>query len=162
MKYLDYAVTFSEFPDEIALCINISNCPFHCSGCHSSELWEDKGEELNEESLTTLIGRNPGISCIGFMGGNPNSVNDLANFVKQHWLLKIGWYTGYQFIPKEINLNNFDYIKIGPYIKELGGLDNPNTNQKFYAKGSCIHKMDADSNTLYDITDKFWKNGCNN
>ena len=38
MKYTDTQVTFSEFPDEIALCINISNCPWHCPGCHSPEL----------------------------------------------------------------------------------------------------------------------------
>lgn len=150
MKYIDYAVTFSEFPDEISLCINISNCPFHCPECHSPELWKDVGIELNEESLSILIGRNPGVSCIGFMGGDPSSVNDLTNFIKQHWLFKIGWYTGYQFIPKEINLNNFDYIKIGPYIKELGGLDNPNTNQRFYK---------VENGQLIDWTSKFWKHG---
>ena len=150
MKYTDTQITFSEFPDEIALCINISNCPFHCSGCHSPELWKDVGIELNEESLSTLIGKNPGVSCIGFMGGDPGSVNDLANFIKQHWLFKIGWYTGYQFIPKEINFNNFDYIKIGPYIKELSGLDNPNTNQRFYK---------VENGQLIDWTYKFWKHG---
>jgi len=25
-----------------------------------------------------------------------------------------------------------DYIKLGPYVEEKGGLDNPNTNQRFY------------------------------
>lgn len=157
MKYLDYAITFSEFPDEIALCINITNCPFHCSGCHSPELWKDIGETLNEDSLSTLIGRNPGISCVGFMGGEPKEINKLAKFVNEHWMLKTGWYTGYSEIPKEIDTKLFDYIKIGPYIKEKGGLDNPNTNQKFYAKGSTLHKMDANDNMLYDVTYKFWK-----
>lgn len=161
MKYLDYAVTFSEFPDEISLCINISNCPFHCSGCHSPELWEDRGELLDEDTLSILIGRNPGISCIGFMGGEPGAVNDLAKFVKDHWLLSVGWYTGYSKIPKDINISNFDYIKLGQYNKELGGLDNPNTNQRFYAKGSHLHKIDANDNMLYDVTDKFWKHGNN-
>jgi anaerobic ribonucleoside-triphosphate reductase activating protein len=61
MKYLDYAITFSEFPDEIALCINISNCPHHCEGCHSPELWKDTGNILNKSSLSKLIESNKGI-----------------------------------------------------------------------------------------------------
>lgn len=159
MKYLDYAVTFSEFPDEISLCINISNCSFHCSGCHSPELWEDVGEELNEDSLSELIERNPGISCVGFMGGEPGAVNDLAKFVTEHWMLKIGWYTGYSTVPEDINLDNFDYIKIGPYIESKGPINNPNTNQRMY-KHIVVSDMSysIDENWV-DITSKFWKNG---
>ena len=159
MKYTDTQITFSEFPDEIALCINISNCPFHCSGCHSPELWEDRGKELNEESLATLIGRNPGISCVGFMGGEPGAVNDLAKFITEHWMLKIGWYTGYDTIPADINPENFDYIKLGPYKKEYGPLNISTTNQRMYK-----HIMIIDENThkinesWKDITYKFWKN----
>lgn len=159
MKYLDYAVTFSEFPDEISLCINISNCPFHCSGCHSPELWEDVGEELNEDSLSELIGRNPGISCVGFMGGEPGAVNDLAKFVTEHWMLKIGWYTGYSIVPEDINLDNFDYIKIGPYIESKGPINNPNTNQRMY-KHIVVSDMSYSIDEIWvDITSKFWKNG---
>ena len=55
MKYLDTMITFSEFPDEIALCINITNCPFHCPGCHSPELWEDIGTELTFDEVLKLI-----------------------------------------------------------------------------------------------------------
>ena len=156
MKYLDYAVTFSEFPDEISLCINISNCPFHCPGCHSPELWKDKGIELSQRKLEKLISENEGISLVGFMGGEPSIVNMLAEVVHKKGL-KVGWYWGGNTIPKEINTKWFDYIKIGPYIQEKGGLDNPNTNQKFYAKGSTLHKMDANSEMLYDVTYKFWK-----
>lgn len=156
MKYLDYAVTFSEFPDEISLCINISNCPFHCPGCHSPELWKDKGIELSQRKLEKLISENEGISLVGFMGGEPSIVNMLAEVVHKKGL-KVGWYWGGDNIPKEIDIKWFDYIKIGPYIQEKGGLDNPNTNQRFYAKGSTLHKMDANSEMLYDVTYKFWK-----
>ena len=158
MKYLDYAVTFSEFPDEISLCINISNCPFHCPGCHSPELWKDKGIELSQRKLEKLISENEGISLVGFMGGEPSIVNMLAEVVHKKGL-KVGWYWGGDTIPKEIDIKWFDYIKIGPYIQEKGGLDNPNTNQRFYAKGSTLHKMDANSEMLYDVTYKFWKHG---
>lgn len=40
-------------------------------------------------------------------------------------------YTGLTFekVDKEI-IDNLDYIKVGPYIAALGGLDSPKTNQK--------------------------------
>ena len=165
MKYLDYAITFREFPDEIALCINITNCPHRCEGCHSPELWKDVGTELTEEELLNLVCKNKGITCVGFMGGDSN-ILELNKLAKCLYMLdfcnhtyKIGWYSGRSSIPKELEIELFDYIKLGPYIKELGGLDNPNTNQKFYAKGKHLHKMDANNEILYDITYKFWKNG---
>ena len=46
LKYVNTAITFAEFPDEISLLINISNCPCHCKGCHSAYLAEDIGEPL--------------------------------------------------------------------------------------------------------------------
>ena len=33
LKVYDVAVTMSEFPDEITLAVNISNCPGMCDGC---------------------------------------------------------------------------------------------------------------------------------
>lgn len=155
MKYLDVLVGFREFPDEIALCINISNCKFHCSGCHSPELWENVGTVLNQNELAKLIGNNQGITLVGFMGGKPKTINTLAAFVKNGlpYNLKVGWYWGGFDIPPETNMNNFDYIKIGPYIKELGGLDNPKTNQKMYQ----ISKMETGEYVKEDITFKFWK-----
>ena len=55
MKYVDTLVSFSEIPDEITLCINISQCPNNCKGCHSPWLREDVGEDLNIESLENRI-----------------------------------------------------------------------------------------------------------
>ena len=162
MKYLDYGVTFSEFPDEIALCINISNCPFHCSGCHSPELWEDVGIELDTKSLNILLMNNKGISCVGFMGGDSDlaTLEKLAKYIKDwHPKLKVGWYSGFSNWGININVDLFDYIKLGPYIKERGGLDNPNTNQRFFIKGNLLNKMDANPNMFYDITYKFLKHG---
>lgn len=153
MKYLDYGVTFSEFPDEIALCINITHCPFHCEGCHSPELREDIGNELTFEELDRLISTNKGISLIGFMGGdfNPEIINSLASYVVlKNENLKVGWYSGRDKIPECIDTDWFDYIKIGPYIKELGGLDSPTTNQRMYHYTGI---------SVDDITYKFWKNG---
>ena len=55
MKYVDTLVSFSEIPDEITLCINISNCPNKCEGCHSSWLQENIGIELNNYEMTNAI-----------------------------------------------------------------------------------------------------------
>ena len=55
IKYTETQVTFSEVPDEISLCINISNCPHRCKNCHSPHLQEDIGEELTFEVLDKLI-----------------------------------------------------------------------------------------------------------
>jgi anaerobic ribonucleoside-triphosphate reductase activating protein len=158
LKYVDTLVSFSEIPDEISLCINISNCPNNCKGCHSAYLKGDIGEELNVISLYDIIKANAGVTCVCFMGGdqNPKLINDLAFAVHllQDKPREVAWYSGSETIHKDIALELFTYIKIGPYIEELGPLTNPNTNQKMYKV-----TQDQDSNiTLTDITYKFWKN----
>jgi len=156
MKYLNTMITFSEFPDEITLCINITNCPFHCPGCHSPELWKDVGKPLTQRSLERLIAENNGITCVGFMGGEPDLVSMLAERVKKLGL-KVGWYWGGIIEEKELlkpTFNNFDYIKTGPYIKELGGLDKPSTNQRLYKLVHSNEKVEC-----INITYKFWKHG---
>lgn len=77
MKYVDTKVVMTEIPDEIALAINISGCPCHCVGCHSSYLAEDIGEDLSIEKLTQLATEADGITCVAFMGGDadPKRVN---------------------------------------------------------------------------------------
>ena len=49
LKYYNYMVTFSEVPDEISLCINITGCPIRCTDCHSKFLWENIGKEITDE-----------------------------------------------------------------------------------------------------------------
>ena len=148
LKYVDTLVTFSEVPDEISLCINISNCQCHCKNCHSPYLAEDIGEELNSHSLKKLIDDNKGITCISFMGGDskPSDIDALAQWVKIYYPLKVAWYSGRQELAKEINLKWFDFLKLGPYIEELGPLNSKTTNQRFYK---------VSNNKLIDITYKF-------
>lgn len=151
MKYTDTAIVFSEFPNEISLAINISNCPCHCIGCHSAYLANDIGSELNKDVLKELIIKNDGITCVGFMGGDasPSIVNELAEFVKDEFpKLKTGWYSGRDFLSDKIDIDNFNFIKLGPFIPEHGPLNNKNTNQRFY-------KI-IDGN-LIDSTNLFWK-----
>ena len=65
------------------------------------------------------------ITCICFMGGDaePEYVNVLARFLRREYpQYKIGWYSGRQRIPSKVRKSDFDYIKVGPYIKHLGCL----------------------------------------
>ena len=150
LKYVDTKVTFAEVPNEISLCINISNCPCACKGCHSSYLAEDIGNKLNSDSIKELINNNKGITCICFMGGdsNPLEVDTLAHFIKINYPIKTAWYSGRQELSKGINLNNFNFIKLGPYIEDLGPLNSKTTNQRFYK---------IEEGELVDITNLFWK-----
>lgn len=150
MKYCETAIAFSEVPDEVTLCINISNCPCHCTGCHSAYLAEDIGEELTFEVLDSLIKKNEGITCVAFMGGDaePATVNDLASYVKESYPnIKTAWYSGRQELSKDIEIKNFNAIKLGPYIEDLGPLTSETTNQRFYK---------VIDNKLEDITYKFY------
>lgn len=155
LKYVDAKVVFAEVPDEVTLAINISNCPCQCKGCHSSYLAQDIGTELTFNEVRKLIKKNSGISCIAFMGGDsePKRINALASFVTNHYQLKVAWYSGRQELSKDIELRNFDYIKLGPYIEELGPLSSRTTNQRFYK---------VNDKELVDITSKFWKHEIKN
>lgn len=191
LKYVDTRVCFAEVPDEIALCINLSNCPCHCKGCHSSYLAEDIGEVLTYSKIERLLEENKGVTAICFMGGdnNPELVNHYAKLIKDSYIeqvevahkvneaiaftkgvilnpgddvplikpipnsIKVAWYSGRQELSKDIDVTNFDFIKLGPYQEENGPLNNPNTNQRFF------QVMNGE---LIDITYKFWKHETEN
>ena len=151
MKYVpeDTSVTFSEVPDEVSLCVNISNCPCRCIGCHSPYLRADIGEELTQSVVDELIETNSGISCICFMGGDADrsDLNALAKYVKENHDIKTAWYSGRSVISPDIDICNFDYIKVGPYIEKYGPLNVRTTNQIMYK---------VENGELIDITNKFW------
>jgi len=150
MKLFNWDIVFEEVPDETTLALNISNCPYKCKGCHSPFLQTNVGDELTELYLLDLINKNDGITCIAFMGGDRylSLLNKFAKLIKSMYNLKVAWYSGRTKLPEVIDLNYFDFIKLGPYIKEFGGLDSKNTNQKFYK---------IENNKLINLTFKFQK-----
>ena len=137
LRFVSYDIVFQEIPGEITLAINLSNCPYRCEGCHSPWLRESIGQTLTEDVLAALVEKYANaITCICFMGGDasPQAVNCLAGFIKTSLVshIKVGWYSGRCVFPSECSLQNFDYVKLGPYIERLGGLDSETTNQRFY------------------------------
>ena len=148
LRYLYCKEVFQEIPDEISLGISISGCQIRCRGCHSRELWENSGIPLTSHELDRLIGKHNGITCVLFMGGehDVDTLIELLEGVPDS--LKKAWYCGYDIIPRgDVRiLTHLDYVKLGHYDMELGGLDSPSTNQK-------LLKRTSESNNLTD-----WEN----
>ena len=155
LKYMNTEVVMAEVPDEISLAINLSNCPHHCEGCHSPWLWEDEGTLLDKGEFLSLLKKNDGITCVLFMGGD----NDLSSLQYLAYLaklegLKVAWYSGLERFPFDDEAYEyFNYVKLGPYIKERGGLDNPNTNQMFLS----VHRLNGKW-VIKDETKRFQRN----
>ena len=148
MKFVSYDIVFQEVPDEVSLALNITACPFRCQGCHSAHLREDIGYELSTEALEELFCKyGQLITCVAFMGGDGfrEELYDFAAWVHLNGY-KTAWYSGGTEIPEDCPLMHFDYIKIGPYIEQLGGLKSVTTNQKMYK---------IEDGSLLDITYRF-------
>ena len=153
LKYVNTGIVFQEIPDEVTLAINISGCPCRCPGCHSRYLWEDVGLPLNAPAIDDFVEEyGQDITCIAFMGGDgdPAGVNILAQYIHEEYpMFRVAWYSGRLRVPSTVNKADFDYIKTGPYIKHLGPLNNPTTNQRLY-------RQNVDG-TFDDITFRFWR-----
>jgi len=137
LRFHSYDIVFQEVPGEVTLAISISNCPNRCKGCHSPYLMEDTGKTLNEDVLADLLGKyGNAVTCVCLMGGdaNPGEVERLFAFLREATSkrIKTAWYSGRQRLPERCSLQHFDYIKLGPYVEGLGGLDSATTNQRFY------------------------------
>ncbi len=149
LKFVSYDILFQEVPDEVSLAVSISGCPNRCIGCHSSHLMEDIGEALVEEALEQLMAQyQSSITCLCFMGGDaePREVERLAGFVKQNYDIKCAWYSGRSALPHLPC--PFDYIKLGDYREQRGGLNSRTTNQRMYR---------VEGTKIEDITERFWR-----
>ena len=132
----------AEVPQEVSLSISITNCAYLCHGCHSPELRQDTGELLLRD-LDMLIDRYKGlITCVCLLGEgqNPDELVTALRWIRWHGL-KTCLYTGCDHIaPFESMLPLLDYIKLGPFDMNLGGLDQPHTNQRFYrVRNGLLH-----------------------
>ena len=153
LRFVNYDIVFQEVPGEVTLAINLSNCPNRCKGCHSSYLMGNVGMILDQNSLDVLLNKyGEAITCVCFMGGDasPKEVEELADYAhrKTNGRLKTAWYSGKPTLPNNCLISHFDYIKLGPYIEHLGGLDADTTNQRFYR---------IDNEMMIDVTHSFQK-----
>lgn len=167
IKYIpeETSVVFEEIPDEITLCINITNCQNNCKGCHSPHLKQDIGSLLDFTQFETLLEKNGGITCLCFMGeGNDEKglKNAISYLKEKHPEIKVALYSGRPEITDPFYWHNLDYIKVGPYIEEFGPLNKKTTNQRMYKKvdAKLGHGIIIGTKCWFDwdnITDRFWK-----
>lgn len=136
-NYYDCDIYLNEIPGEISLGISFTGCPIHCKGCHWEPLWDNRlGSPLTYETLEYMIAKNRYASCILFMGGEWDKF--LINFIKYvkggYPDKKTALYSGQElaFFEDTEYMDYLDYLKVGPYIEELGGLQFPSTNQRLF------------------------------
>ena len=155
LKYKGYQVVLQEVPDEISLAFNICGCIHKCPDCHSKYLWDDDGDSLEDDIYKIIDKYYDYISCILFMGGD-HALDEIVQMIQEvksrYNNLAFAMYSGYDSLEdiKPI-LKYLDYIKIGRYDKELGGLNHKTTDQKMYSVKHC----DDGTDELYNITYRF-------
>ena len=149
LKFEGYEIVFQEVPDEISLVFNVTGCPYRCVGCHSEYLQDDVGLPLNDNIFPIIEKNLDAISCVCFMGGD-HELRELTSIIIDIRLkypnLSICLYTGNDK-PHRILYKIVDYLKIGHFDKDRGGLKSPTTNQRMF-------KIDT---VKTDITYKFRK-----
>ena len=150
VKYCGYYITFQEVPNEVSLTFTISNCPYRCEDCHSPWLQKNIGDELTTETIMLLLDKYQGaVTCVCFMGDGHDygSLRKLVEYVRSIGIKTCVYSGGHR---NDAELYGFpDYFKEGSYIKRLGGLDSPSTNQHMW-------KMCEDGK-YHDITSWFWR-----
>lgn len=141
-------VVLEEIPDKVTLAVEISNCRGSCIGCHSPFLKQDIGVELTPDAVDRLIADNFGVNCFLLLGEgkDPEALLRIAEHLRVHHPeLERAVYSGRPEVEPEIYAA-FDYVKVGPYVAELGPLNERTTNQRLYHHGE-------------DITFRFWHKG---
>lgn len=144
MKYVSTQITFREVPNLVTRCFSISNCGGDCFYCHSPELRDDVGDELTNNILHSYFRQDKDtVDCYVFLGDNqePKRMLEILKLCKENGY-KTCLYIGKNTTNWEY-LRYLDYLKLGPYVNDLGGLECKTTNQRMYK--------------IQDITPEFWK-----
>lgn len=147
MLYPIYSVggiTLSEIPGKTALVIEFNNCHQYCPGCHSPHLWEKTAEYSLGQILEAVDMQDlKDINCILLMGGTTNGVpmEDLRKLVEslyKEFSIPVAIYSGCpedtQMMTEMLSWYGLDWLKTGDYRAELGGIEDPKSNQKLYRK----------------------------
>lgn len=150
LKYDNYLLTFTEVPDEITLCFNLTQCPCKCKECFEPWLQDDRGSILDIDVIQTLVStKYSHITCICFMGGDNDhlALFALAKQLQRYYPnIKLAMYSG--LVSMDHTLQSvLSYYKIGPFDSTYGPLNKNTTNQRFYKKDIY--------NNWIDITYKF-------
>ena len=164
-------ITFNELPDKMAYAIELGACKQHCVGCHSPELQKE------DVPLTPLLdileaaqdAIDAGANAIVVMGGTNNKhITDESLIALLHdlsFIAPTGLYSGSDDEDQDKMIameGHCTWLKTGPYVATLGGLESTRTNQRFYyiSQSYCLDKNDNVVSVhprFLDETHKFWK-----
>lgn len=125
LKYFDSAIVFAEFPDEVCLAVNITNCPGTCEKCSEPWLRENIGVELTNNDIDQLISQHPDITMFGLMGGDSDHLDccRIANYIHSTYpYIKVGMYSGLDYLDSKL-LDVLDAYKIGRFISPKGPIE---------------------------------------
>lgn len=133
MFYSERKIVLQEVPGEISICFTITGCELMCVGCHSPHLWKKgSGNKLSPDFFTDMINRYKDYATtVLFMGGEwyKNELIELLKIARRQGY-NTCLYTGQTEVDADISIH-LTWLKTGPWIRELGGLDSENTNQIF-------------------------------
>lgn len=146
LPVVDKGITLTEIPDHLTVFFEIGGCKCKCKGCHSPHL----NTPICKDLYTSIVDmrtyaesqKAKGATAIVLMGGTNNygvTIEKLIGAIKElSKVLPVGVYSGLpcgasaSFVLKDIE--ELQWLKIGDYKEDLGGLDSPTTNQKFFAR----------------------------
>jgi anaerobic ribonucleoside-triphosphate reductase activating protein len=132
VNYLSHDIVFKEHPKHVSIGLFITGCPNKCPGCHSPVLQTNTGKELTVDELKKILTKYNGLAdnVIFFGGDHCADLNTLLIVCKEMGYKTTLW-TGSNSV-SGITMALLDYLKVGPYKQELGGLSSPMTNQKYF------------------------------
>ena len=151
LPVVDTTISLTEIPDKVTVVFLIGNCHGKCPLPKNSWVDFDIIQKRAQEQ------KNLGANAILLMGGTTNGIPlpILQEAIKRlSEILPVGLYSGASYnstINKELRKNiNLTWLKTGEFIEEKGGLDNSQTNQKFFVR-------DLKSKEWKDVTYLFQK-----
>lgn len=143
MKYFKNKIVDGFLPNEMCLILNVGT-------------WDNKGFDITPSAIDWLILSNKDCSAIVFRGGDkdPDEVNQIAYYIKHEFpKIKVAWFSNEDYLSSWIKLPNFDYIKYGSFVANLGDYHTEGSNQKVYK----VRRVRGGKYKLFDISDKFYE-----
>lgn len=145
LPVVSISLTLNEIPDHLAVAIELGNCKRNCKGCHSPwlsyKLPRNKWADFEYVMCKVNEQVKKGANAIVIMGGTYNGI-PTADLIEAINILShyapVGIYSGLPYaaaIHKDLRANSkLTWLKTGSYIRKLGGLTLPTTNQQFFER----------------------------
>lgn len=164
-------ITWNEVPEKMAYYLELGECYQNCPNCHSPHLRckLDKYTQLEEVLSKAGQAIDDGANAIVVMGGTTSRALNKSELIEllqglSH-IAPTCLYSGSRDAEadKEVAIDGgCTWVKTGPYLEALGGLESTRTNQRFY-KLENIARVDKEgyvqkiTPVWVDETHRFWK-----